>query len=118
MRSLRHAGPLSVWPKLILAVYLLVGCASSGDQVTAWGEISLAPGDTGSCSSNPCRVFFDMPPGEGNYRVTGTGFTIGTYPAGERVNIGSFFESSAIKVEGTSVPPAYIYVPGTAADTD
>ncbi len=84
--------------------------------MTAWGEITLAPGDTGSCSSNPCRVYFEMPPGEGTYKVTGTGFTIGEYPAGQRVMIGSFFESTAIRVEGASVPPTYLYVPGTSSD--
>jgi hypothetical protein len=54
-----------------------------------------------------------MPQGNGTYRLTGTGFTIGEYPAGKTAMIGSFFESSAIKVEGADVPPAYIYVPGT-----
>jgi len=107
---------LPAWSALAVTICLMVGCASSSDQVTAWGEISLAPGDTGSCSSNPCRVFFEMPDGDGMYRVTGTGFTIGDYPAGERVMIGSFFESTAIKVEDAGVPPAYIYIPGTASD--
>ncbi len=46
--------------------------------------------------------------------MTGTGFTIGEYPAGKTVSLGSFFESSAIKVEGAEVPRTYIYVPGTA----
>jgi hypothetical protein len=104
------------WILLVVTMALLVGCETTGRHVTAWGEITLGPGDTGSCSSNPCRVYFEMPPGEGSYRVTGTGFPIGEYPAGETVAIGSFFESSAIKVEGAGVPPAYIYVPGTASD--
>jgi hypothetical protein len=94
---------------------LLVGCVSTEQVVTDWGEITLAPGDTGNCRSNPCRVFFEMPEGEGSYTVTGTGFTIGDYPAGQTAMIGSFFESSAIKVQGAGVPPAYIYVPGTAS---
>jgi hypothetical protein len=97
---------------------LFVGCVSTGQVVTDWGEITLAPGDTGNCRSNPCRVFFEMPEGEGSYTVTGTGFTIGDYPAGKTAMIGSFFESSAIKVQDAGVPPAYIYVPGTAGSVD
>jgi hypothetical protein len=101
-----------------VAALVLVGCETTGRHVTDWGEITLRPGDTGSCASNPCRVFFEMPPGDGTYTLTGTGFTIGDYPAGKTVNIGSFFESSAINVEGAGVPRAYIYVPGTASDVN
>ena len=98
----------------IAAAVLLLGCSSSATFVSDWGEITLAPGDTGTCRSNPCRVFFEIPAGTGTYTVTGTGFTIGEYPAGQTVSLGSFFESSAIKVEGAEVPKTYIYVPGTA----
>jgi hypothetical protein len=102
---------------LPLAALLLAACTANGRFVSDWGQIHLAPGDTGVCSSNPCQVFFQMPPGDGRYRVMGTGFTIGEYPAGKEVNIGSFFESSAIKVEKAGVPKAYIYVPGTTSTT-
>jgi hypothetical protein len=102
----------------LLAALLLAACATTGRFVSAWGQITLAPGDTGTCSSNPCQVYFEMPPGDGTYRVTGTGFTIGDYPAGKTVNIGSFFESSAIKVAGAAVPDAYIYVPGTTSNAN
>jgi hypothetical protein len=101
---------------LALAVIALGACTATGRFVSDWGQITLAPGDTGTCHSNPCQVFFEMPPGDGTYVVTGTGFTIGEYPAGKRVNIGSFFESSAIKVKKAGVPNAYIYVPGTSGD--
>jgi hypothetical protein len=105
---------LGISAALILVLVLFSGCTSSARYVSDWGEITLAPGDTGTCSSNPCRVFFAMPAGTGTYTVTGTGFTIGEYPAGQTVSLGSFFESSAIKVEGAAVPNTYIYVPGTA----
>jgi hypothetical protein len=92
---------------------LLTACATTGRHVTAWGEITLSPGDTGTCQSNPCRVFFQMPPGEGSYRVTANEVTVGDFPAGETVSLGSFFESNAIKLPGTDVPHTYVYVPGT-----
>jgi hypothetical protein len=96
---------------LLSATLALTGCATSGTFVSDWGEITLAPGVTGTCQSNPCRVFFQMPPGEGTYQLRGDAFEIGEYPAGETVMIGSFFESNVIKVVGADVPKAYIYVP-------
>ena len=110
---------LNALPALVLASLLaLAGCASTGRFVSDWGEITLAPGDTGTCHSNPCRVFFEMPPGDGTYRVFGTGFTIGDYPAGKTVMIGSFLESTAIRVDDAGVPPTYLYVPSTTSDVD
>jgi hypothetical protein len=103
---------------LAMASILLSGCISTGNVVSDWGEITLAPGDTGVCQSNPCRVFFEMPPGEGTYRVRGTAFNIGEYPAGKKAMIGSFFESSVIDVVGAGVPRAYIYVPSTSSDVN
>ncbi|MEA3274460.1 MAG: hypothetical protein U9Q81_04035 [Pseudomonadota bacterium] len=102
------------WPLLIGAVPLLLACATTGRHVTDWGEITLSPGDTGTCQSNPCRVFFQMPPGDGTYRVTANEVTVGDFPAGKTVSLGSFFESNAIKLPGTKVPPTYVYIPGTA----
>jgi hypothetical protein len=98
---------------LLALAALSLSCASTGRFVSDWGEIELAPGDTGNCWSNPCRVYLQMPPGKGSYVVTANEVSLGTFPAGQRVSIGSFFESNAIKFPGTSVPPAYIYIPRT-----
>lgn len=101
---------------LVTAVPLLVACATTGRHVTAWGEITVAPGDTGTCQSNPCRVFFQMPAGEGTYEVTANEVRVGDFPAGKLISLGSFFESNAIKVPDAGVPPAYVYVPATSGD--
>ena len=95
---------------------LLAACATKGRHLSDWGEITLAPGDTGTCLSNPCRVFFQMPPGEGAYEVTANEVTIGSFPAGKKVSLGSFYESNAIKLPGTDVPTTYIYVPSSSGD--
>jgi hypothetical protein len=116
MHKVKNDKYLPVFASLAVMAATIAGCTSTGNYVTDWGEITLSPGDTGSCNSNPCRVYFRMPPGDGTYKVTGTGFTIGEYPAGKTAMIGSFFESSAIRVEGAGVPTTYIYVPGTASD--
>jgi len=94
--------------------FLLVACTTSGRHVSDWGEITLAPGDTGTCLSNPCRVFFQMPPGEGKYRVTANEVSLGDFPAGKMVTLGSFFESNAIKLPGTDVPSTYVYIAGSS----
>lgn len=96
-----------------LVSVLAAGCVSTGSYVSDWGELTLAPGDTGVCHSNPCRVFFKVPPGDGRYQLRGDAFLIGEYPAGKTAMIGSFFESNLIRVVGAGVPDAYIYVPST-----
>ena len=96
---------------LICLMPIVLACESTGQHVTDWGEITLAPGDTGSCTSNPCRVFLQMPKGTGSYEVTGNEVKLGSFPAGKTVSIGSFFESHTIKFPGTEIPPAYIYIP-------
>ena len=115
MRKIPNHLTPRIWALLAVTMPMLAGCSNTGNHVTAWGEITLRPGDTGACTSNPCRVFFEMPPGDERYKLTGTGFTIGEYPAGKTVMIGSFFDSSAIKVEGAGLPPAYIYVPSSSS---
>jgi hypothetical protein len=95
---------------------LSAGCTAVGRHVSGWGEITLAPGDTGTCLSSPCRVFFQMPPGEGTYLVTANEIKVGDFPAGKRVSLGSFFASNAIKLPDTHVLPTYVYILGSSGD--
>jgi len=93
--SLRRCLGLAVF---LPGLALIMGCATTGGFPTGWGEITLAPGDTGTCWSTPCRVYFEMPPGAGSYRVTANEVKVGDFPAGQRVLLGSFFETNAIKL--------------------
>jgi hypothetical protein len=52
-----------------------------------------------------------MPPGKGSYVVTAGEVSLGAFPAGQRVSIGSFFESNALKIPDAGVPPAFVYIP-------
>ena len=108
--------PNANWALLLSAAPLLAACTTTGRHVSDWGGITLRPGDTGTCLSNPCRVFFEMPPGDGTYLVTANEVKVGDFPAGKKVRLGSFFESNAIKLPGTNVPHTYIYVPGTSGN--
>lgn len=90
----------------------LSSCASTGDNdITGFDQITLAPGDTGTCESSPCQVSLTIPAGSGSYEVTGNGTKLGTYPAGQTSMVGSFWQSQAIEIVGMDVPKAYAYIP-------
>jgi len=97
-------------PYGVLAV--LSACASTGSNtITGWDQITIGPGDTGTCESSPCEVFFKMPPGSGSYEVTANETKVGVFPAGQTVSLGSFWQSQGIQVPTAGVPQAYAYIP-------
>ncbi|MBK8636838.1 MAG: hypothetical protein IPN92_00655 [Chromatiaceae bacterium] len=95
----------------LLVALALGSCASSADFPTGAIAITLKPGDTGSCITAPCQVSLVMPPGQGSYEVTGNQVRVGTYPAGQTVNLGGYYESQKFVIVGAKVAPAYVYVP-------
>jgi len=90
----------------------LVACAgASGDNVESLGgTMVLEPGGTGLCRAAPCTVQFRMPPGSGSYEVLSDTMSLGTYPAGETVTLGSFYNGHTFHVKGAGVAPAYFNV--------
>jgi hypothetical protein len=101
---------------LAAVVALLSGWATTGgagdDSIQGFDQITLAPGDTGRCTSSPCTVYLKMPPGTGTYEVTSSGDgRVGEYPAGETVKLGNFWSDQAFTIEGIDVPKAYAYIP-------
>ncbi|MCF1183667.1 hypothetical protein L0E83_09490 [Marichromatium gracile] len=107
-RAVCGAGPV-----VLVLVASLVGCATATRHVTDWGSITLAPGDTGTCTSNPCAVYLQLPPGEGRYRVTANQVDLGDYPAGSLAALGHFYDSKALEIVGAGVARAYVYIPQT-----
>jgi hypothetical protein len=106
-------GRVAAW-LAIVAVGLLAGCASTGNNnITGFGQITLAPGDTGQCESAPCQVYLKIPAGSGSYVVTGNETKVGSFPAGQTAFLGSFWNSQAFQIQGMNVPKAYAYLPGT-----
>lgn len=106
-----HIAPVSAGLVLLAGAALLSACTTPGHQVASWGEITLAPGVTGSCFSSPCTVYFEMPPGEGDYLVHINQIPDRRYPAGRAVLLGGFYESRSIRVPEADVPAAYVYIP-------
>lgn len=96
---------------LLAAVSLLSACATGNNNITGFDRLTLAPGDTGQCESSPCQVFLKMPAGSGSYEVTGNEVRVGTFPAGQTVSLGSFFNSQGFQIRGLDVPKAYAYIP-------
>ena len=96
---------------LATTLALLGGCASSPNDPSGSISITVKPGDTGTCATSPCQVSLQMPPGSGSYEVTGNQVKIGTYPAGQTVNLGNYWNTQRIDVVGANVPPAYVYIP-------
>jgi len=90
----------------------LVACTSGGgDNVESLGgTMVLEPGGTGLCRATPCTVQFRMPPGSGSYEVLSDTMSLGTYPAGETVTLGAFFNGHTFTVKGAGVAPAYFHV--------
>jgi hypothetical protein len=100
--------------RLLLAasVAAAIGGCAGGVQEDPSGAnaVTVKPGQTANCATSPCAVSLVMPAGSGSYEVTGNEVTIGTYPAGETVNLGNYYQSQAFAIKGAAVPKAYVYI--------
>ena len=111
--SIRARSTLATLGLCAGAAFLLAACAAPGTSVQGFDKVTLAPGDTGNCTSTPCQVLLKMPPGTGTFEVTGNEVKVGTYPAGQVVSLGSFWTSQAFEIKGANVPKVYAYIPST-----
>jgi hypothetical protein len=89
----------------------IAACSSTANDPTGVIAVTVKPGDTGTCDTSPCQVSLVMPPGTGSFEVTGNEVRVGTFPAGQTVNLGGYYASQAFKIVGADVPPAYVYIP-------
>ncbi|WP_200236141.1 hypothetical protein [Thiohalocapsa halophila] len=114
----RHGVQLRGRRKTVLAAAMFLaalaaGCTGLERNPSGAITVTVKPGDTGQCAIAPCRILLEMPPGDGEYRVTGNQITLGTYPAGRTINLGNFYEPQAIEIVGADVPRAFVYLPIT-----
>lgn len=108
----RAISALSLMTAMLAASLSLVASQGLAEtHVSGSNAITVAPGQTGTCATSPCQVTLQMPPGDDSYEVTGNEVLIGTYPAGQAVNLGNFFEPQAIAIKGAGVKKAYVYMP-------
>ncbi len=101
---------------LMIGSLVVAGCASQpGGGSSNFGQVTLTPGATALCYTDPCTVMFQMPAGSGSYTVRANNQVVGTYPAGQLANLGGFFRNNSpftITVDGTNAKPAIFYVQG------
>jgi len=104
------AGPIRF--AAVAMLLALTACTSNGGEnvESLGGTMVLEPGGTGLCRAAPCTVRFRMPPGPGSYEVLSDTMSLGTYPAGETVTLGQFFNGHTFSVKGAGVAPAYFNV--------
>ena len=118
MRPLRHGVIGIAIPGLVLMLVLQTGCTSIEDATSNnacvkgnFEQVTLCPGASAACATNPCNLLFQMPGGEGEHQVTSNNLDMGTFPAGQTVNLGAFWEGShVIEVQGSDAPRAYFRV--------
>lgn len=97
----------------------LCGCAAlafgavvaADNSISGFSQVTVSPGDTASCDSNPCQVFLNIPAGSGSVVVTGNEVTWGTYPTGQTADLGQVFNSTAFQIQGMDVPKVWVYMP-------
>lgn len=106
-----HSRSTLVGAVFYLSAALAGGCASPGKEVVDFDSITLAPGGTGNCDSSPCPVYLEIPAGTGSYEVTANETRVGSFPAGQTANLGSFWQGQALQILGLEVPKYYAWIP-------
>ena len=100
---------------LTLASVVILAAYAGNTVAQNVGEVKLAPGKSESCFGSPCTVTFVMPEGTGTYEVVQdnpNGTKLGDFPAGETVNLGSFYSSTVFFVKGGDFKPAHVWIGG------
>jgi hypothetical protein len=96
---------------------LLSACQTNEtrESRSVYDEPTLSPGETVTCESNPCTVYFQSPEGSGTHDVVLDGGSIkaGVAIGGKRVSLGEYYGGEHVfRVEGTDLPAAYLNVLG------
>jgi hypothetical protein len=73
-----------------VVISVLAGCAGVLENRPDYARANLAQGVTFACYYDPCAVTLTLPPGEGDHTVRANGRVLGTYPAGQAVDLGWF----------------------------
>jgi len=98
----------------LLGIGYLGGCAGTWfDNRPDYGRVNLAEGATRACYQDPCAVTLTLPPGDGPYTVRANGMVLGTYPAAQPADLGSFPRQDSpvtITVDGVERSTSVLYV--------
>ena len=96
-----------------LAAFPLACLAMS--SANTFFEVTVHPGSSVLCASDPCTVYFETPAGSGTHNILQNGtIKAGVAKGGQRVLLGVYSnESLVFHVEGTDLPVAYLTVVGS-----
>ena len=87
----------------------------ANDSARNFGEVTLSPGISLVCTSDPCTVFFQMPPGSsGTHSILQNGMVkAGEVTGDQPVSLGQYSNQSVVfHVDGSDLLPAYLTVIG------
>lgn len=101
--------------RLALAgLILTTSFAIADDSANSFFEVTVRPGTSVTCLSDPCSVYFETPAGSGTHEVLQNGTTkAGVAIGGQRVLLGLYSNDNVVfRVAGTDLPPAYLTVVG------
>lgn len=89
------------------------GCLT-GNPPNNFFEVTVRPGSSVICTSDPCSVYFETPAGTGTHNILQNGAVkAGVTIGGQRVLLGEYSNESVVfHVEGTDLPVAYLTVIG------
>lgn len=101
----------------IAAIGLIVlssGCLAN-NAANSFFEVTVRPGTTVLCTSDPCTVYFETPAGSGTHNILQNGaINAGVATGGQRLLLGGYSNQSVVfHVEGTDLPAAYLTVVGS-----
>lgn len=117
-RTLHHraVGYGALGTGLAGAALLLSGCAGQSAGGGDFGQVTVGPGDSKTCYSTPCTIYYQMPPGQGTYTVRVNGQVGANVAAGSVGNLGGFYRYDSpirITVDGLAVKDAVVYIVAT-----
>ncbi|MCU0766394.1 MAG: hypothetical protein MUE39_03285 [Gammaproteobacteria bacterium] len=101
---------------LVGAALLLTGCAGQSAGGGDFGQVTVGPGDSKTCYSTPCTIYYQMPAGQGTYTVRVNGQVGANVAAGTVGNLGGFYRYDSpirITVDGMAVKDAVVFIVAT-----
>jgi hypothetical protein len=94
------------------AAGLLAGCAGQS-STSNFDLVTIGPGKSAGCFSNPCTILYQMPPGEGSRTVRVNNQVAGAFAADTVANFGAYFRYQSpvrITVDGLDVKEANVMI--------
>lgn len=101
----------AAWSFVVIG--MLGGCAGVFENRPDYARAHLAQGVTFACYYDPCAVTLTLPPGDGDHTVRANGRVLGTYPAGQPVDLGWFTRADSpvtFTVDGEDRSASVLYV--------